>query len=544
MRFRAVICAEIESEICVVGAGAAGISIAHRLVDGRDRICVLEGGAFEAELSSQRLYRGSSTGHPYYPLHASRFRMFGGTTNRWGGWCRPLDPADYQERRWIPMSGWPIGYEDVAPYDADTAALLQLPNADFDPAAWADALDKPMPLAPGSEFENAIYQYSPRTNFGEVYGPEILEAPNVQTLLNANVTELRLEPGTRRVKEAVVRTLDGREFTVRAKAFVLATGGIENARLLLASNQDQAEGLGNEHGNVGRYFQEHLHVAAGHLLPTRAFDRAFYDRANTEDGEARGVIVPTADAQGRHQRLACSIAIEPGRYAMGTPFLSWPPEITFRAAAAYNHLKANGHEELAERARETAENTWYRARRLRTVLHERDARARARLEDGTELHSLYVRAEQAPNPDSRVILGTKRDALGMPQANLQWRLTDLDTDSITGWLKTLNHDLQERNIGRVIPPRTSWRRRIVGGPHHMGTTRMGDDPRTSVVDRNCRVHSVENLYVAGSSVFTTGGHANPTFTLIALALRLADHLTHTLTGTSAELMGLDMRAAG
>ncbi len=518
-------------------------------------ICLLEAGAFDVDLPTQSLYRGSSSGQSYYPLHASRFRMFGGTTNRWGGWCRPLDAEDYEEHDWVPRSGWPIVHEDVAAYDADAAALLQLPSENFEVARWADPRAEPIPLE-SSEFENAIYQYSPRTNFGEVYGPEILNAPNVRTILNANVTQLRLEPGTRRVKEAIVRTLNGRQFTVRAKTFVLATGGIENARLLLASNEDQPEGLGNEYDNVGRYFQEHLHVAAGHLLPTRPFDRAFYERAKTEDGEARGVIVPTADAQRRHRRLACSIAIEPPHYAMGTPFLAWPPEITFRAAAAYNHLKGSGHAELAERARQIAEHNWYRARRLRTVLAERDAhtRARARNEDGRggrggrgpehELQSLYIRAEQAPNPDSRVTLSTKRDALGMPQAHLEWRLTDLDTNSVTGWLSSLDADLQANGIGQVIAPRTSWRRRIVGGPHHMGTTRMGEDPRTSVVDRNCRVHSVENLYVAGSSVFTTGGHANPTFTIVALALRLADHLKQTLTGTSAVPTGLDTRVGG
>ena len=317
---------------------------------------------------------------------------------------------------------------------------------------------------------------------------------------------------------------------------------------MLASNEDQPEGLGNEHDNVGRYFQEHLHVAAGHLLPARPFNRGFYDRTKSEHGEVRGVIVPTAEAQRRYRRLACSIAIEPAHYAMGTPFLSWSPEITFRAAAAYNRLKANGHEELAERARLYAENSWYRARRLRTVLAERDACARVRARNGgppeQELQSLYIRAEQAPNRDSRVTLGTRRDALGVPESHLEWRLTDLDTDSITGWLSTLDADLRERGAGQVIPPRSNWRKRIVGGPHHMGTTRMGDDPKTSVVDRNCRVHSVDNLYVAGSSVFTTGGHANPTFTLVALALRLADHIKESLTGTSAGPTGLDTQAGG
>jgi choline dehydrogenase-like flavoprotein len=257
---------QIQSQICIVGAGAAGISMAHRLFDSRISVCLLEGGAFEIDLPTRRLHRGPSSGHPYYRLSATRFRMFDGTTNRWGGWCRPLDAVDYEQRDWVPASGWPIDHADVAPYDADTVALLQLANSGFDAASWGDVLKAPIRLDHG-DFENTLYQYSPRTNFGEVHGPAILNASNIRTVINANVTELKLEPGTRRVREAVVRTLNGHQFTVKAKTFVLATGGIENARLLLASDQDRPEGLGNEYDNVGRYFQEHLHVGPATSSP-------------------------------------------------------------------------------------------------------------------------------------------------------------------------------------------------------------------------------------------------------------------------------------
>ncbi len=366
--------AALKCEVCVLGAGPAGVAVVRQLI-GSLGVCLVESGSFTPDLRTQSLSRGTSAGEPYFPLHSTRVRMFGGTTNRWGGWCRPLDTGDYEPRDWVAGSGWPLGYQDVAPHEAEAARLFELPYADFSADGWANPPDRPMSLDE-TDFENTIYQYSPRTNFGRVYGRALLESSNVRVLINANVTQLWLEPGSRRVGSVVVRTLSGREFTVRAKVFILAAGGIENARLLLASNEDQPKGIGNEYDNVGRYFQEHLHVAAGHLLPTRPFNRAFYERTKTEHGEVRGVITPTADAQRRHRRLACSIAIEPAHYAMGTPFLSWPPEITFRAASAYNRLRVNGHADLAERARLAAENTWYRTRRLKTVLAERDARAR------------------------------------------------------------------------------------------------------------------------------------------------------------------------
>jgi choline dehydrogenase-like flavoprotein len=145
------------------------------------------------------------------------------------------------------------------------------------------------------------------------------------------------------------------------------------------------------------------------------------------------------------------------------------------------------------------------------------------------MYSLYFRSEQAPDPNSRVTLSERLDALGVPEVRLDWRVNRFDLDSITGWLDVFDRDIRARGLGRVIPPAEGWQRGILGGPHHMGTTRMSADSQHGVVDEYCRVHSVDNLYVAGSSVFTTGGYANPTFTLVALALRLADTLRDRLS---------------
>jgi choline dehydrogenase-like flavoprotein len=523
--------ATLECELCVVGAGPAGISIVDRLRDSGLSICLLESGAFEPELRTQRLYRGTTLGYAYYPLHACRYRLFGGTTNRWGGWCRPLDPMDFEERDWVSASGWPIDHRDLEPYSQDAAALLQIPEPRFHLGDWDGALPEPLPID-GGDFEHAIYQYSPRTNFGEAYRSRILSAGSVRTLVRANATNLRLSSGGQVIDSVHVQTLSGRSFAVRARAVVLATGGIENARLLLASREQCGRGIGNEHDVVGRYFMEHLHVPAGHLLPTAAAtDRSFYSRASYGGSEARGVITPRPDAQRRRQLLTCSIALEPERYSLGTPYLAWPPEVTFGPLTGYQRLRRGRGAGIAERARLAAENAWYRRRRLTTLRLERDARLRGgpAASRPAPLHSLYVRAEQAPNRESRVTLAPARDALGVPLAQLDWRLADADMDSIVGWLTALNVAVRSRGLGQVIMPRTEWRRRIAGGPHHMGTTRMSADPKRGVVDHNCRLHSVENLYVAGSSVFATGGHANPTFPLGTLALRLADHLRATLT---------------
>lgn len=520
---------QFECDLCVIGAGPAGIAIADRLRTSGLSVLLLESGGFDYQLATQALYRGEVRGHSYWRLDACRWRLFGGGSNRWGGWCRPLAPLDFTQRAWLAHSGWPIGAETLEPYHADAARLFELPNARFDVAAWRDRVPAPLALD-GSEFENLFFQHSPETNLGESRRAALLGAAHVTTMLYANVTRLRLDPGSPTVAALEVATLTGRRFSVRPKAVVLAAGGIENARLLLASNAERPGGLGNEHDLVGRYFMEHLHVPLAHLLlAPGAGTNDFYRKAIFEDVRLRGVISPTAAAQERHQRLATSIAIEDASYAVGTPFVGWPPPIMFAPVRGYRWLQRRRRLAwLAEGAKQFAHGAHSVPGRLRSWRQARAARAQAGARAGHRVYSLYFRAEQAPDPANRVALCEARDALGVPQARLEWRLNPLDTASITGWLEVLDRELRARGLGTVTGPLEDWQSGITGGPHHMGTTRMSANARCGVVDADCRVHSVENLYIAGSSVFATGGCVNPTFALVTLALRLADTLERRL----------------
>lgn len=516
-------------DLCVVGAGPAGITLVDRLRESGLSICLLESGSFEPELTTQRLNAGTTIGRRYWPLHGCRFRLFGGGSNRWGGWCRPLDPLDFERREWVPGSGWPIAWDDVAKFEREAAALLELPDARFDVAAWRRWLPPALPFE-GSDFENIIFQYSPPTNFGAVPGARVLASPAVRVVLHANVTRLDVAPDDDHVAGVHVQTLTGRSFSVRARATVMAAGAIENARLMLASADHRRVGVGNEHDLVGRFFMEHPHVPAGHLVTApSAVDWAFYLRSRRSGSDVRGAIAPTAAAQRRRRLLAASIVIEPARYVTGTPFLGVPPELTFPLARAYRGLRRGSTPGLAARARVAADHAWQGWRYLSTVLDERSARARAPGLDGAPLRTLYFRTEQAPDRDNRVTLGPRQDALGVPRVQLHWRLREADTRSIVGWLSALQATVSERGLGAVVLPKEGWPDRVLGGPHHMGTTRMAVDPTCGVVDADGRVHTSDNLYVAGSSVFPTGGHANPMLTIVALTLRLADHLHDTLT---------------
>jgi choline dehydrogenase-like flavoprotein len=520
---------ELCCDICIVGAGPAGIAIANRLRDSGLQVLLLESGGFKLEYPTQSLYRGEIDGDRYFRLDACRWRMFGGSSNRWGGWCRPLEACDFTARDWIPYSGWPISAKTLKPYEADAAELCQLPNASFDLAAWRDRFADRLDFA-GQNFQNTVFQHSPETNFGEVYRARLVAATNVTTMLHANLLEMRLDRDSCRIASLQVGTLTGRRFTVRPKAVVLAAGGIENARLLLASRTDRPAGLGNEFDLVGRHFMEHLHMPLGHLLVARgAGDNHFYRKVIFDDVRLRGVLTPTPAAQERHRLLATSIAIEPPSFSLGTPFVGWPPRLMVGPVRFYRLLRARGLPGVAERLKQVVQRVYSVPARVDSWRSARRARSSApQVQPTDRIYSLYFRGEQAPDPANRIVLSERRDALGMPESRLEWRIKPIDAASMTSWLGILDQEARARGIGRVIEPREGWQDGFTGGPHHMGATRMAADPRHGVVDAHCRVHSVDNLYIAGSSVFATGGYANPTFALVTLALRLADTLQQRL----------------
>lgn len=521
---------QFRCDLCVVGAGPAGIALVDRLRKSGLSVILVESGGFNLELRTQNLYRGELVGHPYFRLDACRWRVFGGSSVRWGGWCRPLEPDDYEARDWVPWSGWPISADDLRPYHDDAANLFQLPNAHFDLEHWRERLPRPLPLD-GADLQNTVFQHSPETDFGHVYGERILAAPNVTTLIHANLTQIRLAAGTQRVDALNIATLNGARFQIKPRCTVIAAGGIENVRLLLASTADRPMGLGNEHDMVGRCFMEHLHVPVGHFLATQRsdWDQAYFGKALFQDVRLRGVLTPRQQALRRHRLLSTSIAIEKASYSFGTPYIGWPPPVTFgpvKLYRAYRHGPAGPAAEYIKLSFERVQSLY---RRMRTARIAKRVRERiGRPHESHPLYAVYFRAEQAPNMGNRITLSEQRDALGMPKTRLTWSVTDLDRLSVEGWLRVLDQTLQERQLGRIIPPDHDWVEDVIGGPHHMGATRMSADPRQGVVDANCKVHTVDNLYVAGSSVYATSGYVNPTYSLVLLALRLADHLRQKL----------------
>ena len=533
----------IDADLCIIGAGAAGIAIARHFIGTSITVCLIEGGGAAGEERSQALYEGMSIGTLPFDAGTSRMRVFGGSCNLWGGGCIPFDEHDLIERDWVPHSGWPIGYKELKPYYERARAYCQIDAHDFDGGSFlAPLVHDPIPFD-ADKLVNQVFARSPIL-FGKAYREQLDNAPNITVLLHANLLELHASANGSTVRHASIGTIDGRRGKVRAQHYVLACGGIENARMLLLSNSIVPQGLGNGHDLVGRYFMDHPCGSIGAVITdapeqlTRPYDRNLgkgVAPAFPEIGLSPAFQAAQRILNGRVHPFAVEGAVPQGLRSLRDFRAALRPNVQdenalleARLCAALRNAPCN-----EDGMRERSTNLALLA--LRVGLGSADI-AKAllqKLQKKPTVRSNRVELigyfEQAPNPDSRITLAGERDLLGLPKVCVDWRLTPLDRHTYRTAAALFGAELA-RACGGTYQP-AAWLNQddhavaqVHTTAHHLGTTRMADDPRQGVVDRRCRVHGVDNLHIAGSSVFPTGGWAFPTFTVVALALRLADQL--------------------
>jgi choline dehydrogenase-like flavoprotein len=513
--------ATLETDVCVVGAGAAGITLARELIGSPLRVTVLESGGLHYEPETQALYEGPSIGLPYPDLSVPRLRFFGGTTNHWGGICRPFEEADFAAREATPFTGWPIAKSDVDPFYERAASVVRLPTRDWSLDRWAPG-DEPAPLRLRSEHivSRVAQEVEPELrSFGEGYQEELRLAPNVTVLLHANATGVTTDESGRTAESADVATLEGNRFSVVARNFVLAPGAVENARVLLTSNAQQPRGLGNQHGLVGRFFLEHPRFLGGVIVPSTPHPNlGFYESHRVDGLRMQGYLASSKEFQFAEGLLDLQMRLELG--------YGDAPEDASDFARRLMTL-AGDLDSWQEIAIPGAPIPIPYLDVIRDALRSPED-AYIYLRGRIESIGVTTRIEQAPNPDSRVVLVRERDELGIQRVALDWRLSDVDRRNVRRTLELLGAEIGAAGVGRLQilhgEDDTGWPEDLDGGQHHMGTTRMSDDPKEGVVDSDCCVHGMSNLFVAGSSVFPTPGGATPTLLLVALALRLADHL--------------------
>jgi choline dehydrogenase-like flavoprotein len=511
----------LETDVCVIGAGAAGITLALELAGSPLRVIVLESGGFQYEAETQALYEGPSIGLPYPDLSVPRLRFFGGTTNHWGGICRPFDEADFEAREGIPFTGWPITKSDVDPFYERAMRIVRLPSQDWSLDHWAPG-NEPAPLRLRSDriVSRVAQEVQPGLrSFGEGYREEVRLAPNVTVLLHANATGVTTGESGRTAETVDVATLEGNSFSVVARIFVLATGAVENARVLLASNAQRPGGLGNQHDLVGRFFLEHPRYLGAVIVPSTPHPNlGFYESHRVDGRLMQGYLASSKEFQLAEGLLDLQMRLELG--------YGDAPEDASEFARRVMTL-AGDLDSWQEIAIPGAPVPIPYLDVIRDALRSPED-AYIYLRGRIESIGVTTRIEQAPNPDSRVVLVRERDQLGMQRVALDWRLSDVDRRNVRRTLELLGAEIGAAGIGRLqilhSGDETGWPEDLDGGQHHMGTTRMSDDPTQGVVNSDCCVHGMSNLFVAGSSVFPTPGGATPTLLLVALALRLADHL--------------------
>jgi choline dehydrogenase-like flavoprotein len=510
-------------DICVVGAGAAGISLALQFDATPLRVCVLEAGGASYEPMTQRLLEGEVVAARYPPLRDTRMSAFGGSTNVWAGWCRPLEPHDFEAREWCSAGGWPFRFDELRPYYARAHKVCGLAAFDYDPEHWIGVLGQPALLATDAMFTNRIFQVQVQ-NFAHRYLPQLERSKNIDVVLHAPIRELRVERGA--CTTVGIRTLQGGEFAVSAEYFVLAAGGVENARLLLLSAESPRAAPGNAHGLVGRYFTDHPYIDPGTLVLGEANPLEFYRLRPVAAGpgasSVRGVVSLHAEAAARERLMQGAFFFHP-RYESHRVFASGEVKAFLQL---WNKAKS----------RAVPGAGWAYASRAARAPHRVVLALARKLAMGHgPAHRWRLRAmfETEFRFENRVTLSEDYDRLGRRRARVEWQLGQADVDNMRRVTRLLDQSLRRAGVGHIelafSDDTSAWRDAIESGLHHMGTTRMHVSPQQGVVDENSRVHGTSNLFVAGSSVFPSGGYANPTLTIVALALRLGDHLKRVVT---------------
>ncbi len=532
---------DISTDICIVGAGAAGITIALKLAEAGVAVVLLESGGLNEENDTQALYQGQVVDEKLHsPVDKYRQRRFGGSTTIWGGRCMPFDPIDFEKRDYIAESGWPINYQDVAQYYPEASKLCEIGEPNF---KINNAQENAPNIIKGFSSDiistQSIEKFSCPTNFAQRYGHRLESNANVTVILHSNCTAIELTEDGKSVSYLQVKTLKNTSFKVSAKKFIIAMGGLETPRLLLASRSVNKAGVGNEHDVVGRYYMCHMAGNIGEVKLNGSVHEVYHNYFLSPDGiYSRRRLSLYEDIQ-KEQKIGNMIA------RLHFPRISDPIHKIGVLSSLYIVKNLISYE-YGKRLNDGSIKPLEYIKHLFNIITDpvditkflihwitkRTFAARKFpsiiLSNRNNLFSFDVHGEQEPNVNSRVSLIDATDPLGMPQIKVDWHYTKNDILTVKRTLDIFAAEFERKNIGTVYYDESKIEEELLRfgayGGHHIGTARMGNDVKNSVVDANCKVHGVSNLFIAGSSVFPTSSQANPTLTIVAMSLRLADHL--------------------
>jgi len=511
----------LDTDICIVGSGVAGLLLAKEFLNTDTKVLVLEGGGKKDELQSQKLYQSDVVGLEHDGVHNGRFRVYGGSSTRWGGQLMTSRKQDFETKDYIPFSGWPISKNELDSYYPRAEAIMRVNDKSYESDLWNDLDTQPI------HFNSDSFQYRfskwasfKNRNLAKYVGPLCKISSNVNILLHANATEIMLNNESDSVESITIKSYKGKQASIKAKTFIICAGTIDTARLLLASKSTSKNGVGNDNDLVGRYFQDHISYRVARLKPTetKTFSETFspFYRSSTMHSCKLDLSPQAQDEQ------KCS-------HVMGHVVFDYSEESGF-----YEFRRVLRAVQSKKNPLPSPMGAW---RMLRFVddlfrLVVGALIVGRRFAPKSSKSYLQLEVEQYPNPESRVMLSEDTDELGMPRVILDWQLTGDEKQSMKNYINLFKPDWNRLNLGDanweiakdLFEEGDEWLKECRDTYHQTGTTRMSNNPDEGVVDSNCKVHGINNLYIGSCSVFPTGGTANPTLTMMAICMRLADFL--------------------
>ncbi|HEX8372544.1 MAG TPA: GMC family oxidoreductase [Chthoniobacterales bacterium] len=543
----------LEADVCIVGSGPAGTTIAKELSRAGLRVIILESGEKKPTAAGSELNRGtvdSPQGYPENVLEEGRRRQLGGSANLWNHEprgqaekfirCVPLDAVDFEKRDWMPHSGWPFSRKELEPFYERAQKAFGIGRFDYSSSGWRGGDTRRKPLETPA-LESSVSQFGLPKHFLKDAADDLLRSENVRVLLRTNLLSLERDSLTNQIVSAHAADETGRKLCVKATYFVLAAGGLENPRILLLNQAAQPGGLGNQNDMVGRCFMDHPSITLGTLTPSSAefFEQAaFYDQQVINGQPVMGKLHLRPEVMRREKLLNLYSILVPRFRNIRSNVPLIVKELLIKGPQFLSRQRV-GNRGCVTSGQPMEAAPSFRQRLLEGYFSECYCGWSNLENKAGRFGEFGVRAlvELAPDPANRVMLGDEVDALGQKKMKIVWRWTEADLRSIRRTQEIFQSEFATAGVGKFVPVaegHPDCPRSFFSTHHFMGATRMHEDPKQGVVDANCQLHGTENLFVAGSSVFPTGGCANPTLTLVALAFRLADHLKSKASGVVAE----------
>ncbi len=549
--------AELTADVAVVGAGPAGIVLALELAAAGHGVVVMESGGASFDADAQRLGDAIGDDPAHAPMSEATRRQIGGASNIWGGRCVPFDPIDFEPREIAAQARWPLSYEEIERYYARACEWCVCGTAAFDarelPGLARRSLIPGWPQPAGEVRATTLERWSLPTNFRGRYLAALEASPLVRLATGLTCTEIVLRADGAKVSRLTGQTLSGNCVTVRAKRYVLAAGGLEATRLLFASNRRHADGIGNHSGHLGRWYMAHIEARIARVHFATPASETIYGYERDGDGvyvRRRFTFAP--EFQLEHELPNAAMWLE-------NPEIGDPAHGSGALSLVYLMLVSPlGRYVVSEGIRKHQLGAARRKKRAHAANVARNVGSTARfalalgygrfLQRGRKVPGFFVRSaanvypllyqsEHLPNRASHVALAPERDALGVPRLRTRMHIDRADIDAVLRAHRHFDEYLRRHALGHLEyivedfeDVDAAIRGRLFCGCHQSGTTRMSARPEDGVLDRDLAVHGFEDLFVASSSAFPTSSQANSTFTIVAFAVRLADHLQRGLRG--------------